>query len=156
MYNKDVAEMEVRTNAGIGQNRERGAMDSPKLNQVVARMPSRITNTRASMPLLFLLDAPAVGAQREYDRVSATPPQRSCTGFFVPYPIHHGMRFRGSIKVMDEAAENIFDLSLMVDEILRPRLLMRPHSHPHGKPFGKLEDILVRFVIADEKHTGHV
>ena len=55
---------------------------------------------------------------------------------------------------MDEEAENVFDLFLMVDEISCLRLLMRPHSHPHDEPFGKLEDILVCFVIADEKQTG--
>ena len=31
---------------------------------------------------------------------------------------------------------------------------MWSHSHPHDEPFGKLEDILVCFVIADEKQPG--
>src|SRR5512140_41940 len=55
---------------------------------------------------------------------------------------------------MYEETEDIFDLSLMVDEILRPRLLMQPYSHPHREPLGKLEDIFICFVITNEKQTG--
>ena len=31
---------------------------------------------------------------------------------------------------------------------------MQPYSYSHDEPFGKLEDILVCFVIADEKQPG--
>ena len=48
---------------------------------------------------------------------------------------HRRLWSRGSVKAMDKEPEHIFDLSLMVDEIPRLRLFMRPHTHPHGKPF---------------------
>ena len=59
------------------------------------------------------------------------------------------MRFRGSIKRMDKEPESILDLSSMMDDILHPRLLMSPHSHPHHKPLGQFEQILICVVITD-------
>ena len=48
---------------------------------------------------------------------------------------HHRHVFPSLVEPMGEEMENIFDLFLMVDEILCPRLFMPAHSHPHGKPF---------------------
>ena len=65
-----------------------------------------------------------------------------------------GMRFRGSIKPMDEEPENILDLSLMVEEIPCPRLLTSPDSHRHREPLGQVEDIFIRFIITNIEQPG--
>ena len=55
---------------------------------------------------------------------------------------------------MDEKPYDLFYFPLMVEVILRPRLGMSPDTHPHGQPFGQFEDILVRFIVTDEKQAG--
>lgn len=55
---------------------------------------------------------------------------------------------------MDEDSNDILNFFLVFYIILRPRFGMPPHPYPHDKPFGKFEDTLVRFVIADEKQTS--
>ena len=62
--------------------------------------------------------------------------------------------FRCPVDRMDENSNDIFNLSLVLYVILRPRFGMPPHPHSHDESLGKLEDILVRFVIADEKQAG--
>ena len=63
-------------------------------------------------------------------------------------------RFRCPIDPMDEDPDDILDLFLILYVILRPRFGVLPYAHSHGQPFGKLEDILICFIIADEKQAS--
>ena len=62
--------------------------------------------------------------------------------------------FRCPVDPMDEEPYDLFYFPLMVKVILRPRLIMSPHTHSHGEPLGKLEDILVCFIITNKKQAG--
>ena len=62
-------------------------------------------------------------------------------------------RFRCPVDPMEEDPNNLLHLSLILYIILRQRFGMPPYAHSHGQPFGKLEDIFVCFVIADEKEA---
>jgi len=52
---------------------------------------------------------------------------------------------------VNEKPDDFFQFSLMLHVIGSPRLLVAPNSHSHRQTIRKFEDVLVRFIVADEE-----